>query len=89
MLEAIGEHKISLNWEENNFGCYIIGDGDCDDGDGGDGDGGDGDCGDDNDDFDEDGDDDCVNCDLWLCPGITASLATMIFVKVFVTSSSS
>ena len=59
MLEAIGEHKISLNLEENNIHCYLVGDGDC-----GDGDGGDGDCGDDNDDLDEDGDDDCVNCDL-------------------------
>ena len=35
MLEAIGEHEISLNWEDNNFYCYLVGDGDCDDGDGG------------------------------------------------------
>ena len=33
MLEAIGEHKISLNWEEKKFDCYLVGD--CDDGDGG------------------------------------------------------
>ena len=32
MLEAIGEHKISLSWEENNFDCYLDGDGDCGDG---------------------------------------------------------
>ena len=69
MLEAIGEHKISLNWEEKKFDCYLVDDGDCGDGDGGDGDGGDGDGGDGNgsdgnDDFDQDGYDDCVNCDL-------------------------
>ena len=32
MLEAIGEHEISLNWEDNNFDYYLVGD--CDDGDG-------------------------------------------------------
>ena len=28
MLEAIGEHKISLNWEEKKFDCYLVYNGD-------------------------------------------------------------
>ena len=28
MLEAIGVHKISLNWEEKKFDCYLVYNGD-------------------------------------------------------------